>query len=88
MATLNGRIDRLEARLAPAGAPDRCRACGLRHVRPLTIALVRGVLRVAGGSELPSPTVPLCLCDPCCGDPSGRYFARLSYGLPDDEDAA
>ena len=87
MATLNGRVRHLEERLATARGPDRCRACGLRHVEPLTIALIRGILRVAGGSDLqPERPVPLCLCSPCCA--GGRWLARLSHGLPPDEGAA
>ncbi len=85
--TLNGRLDKLEAKVADARGPDRCGRCGLRHVQPLTMALIRGVLRVEGGSGAAmGRPAPLCLCDPCCtGD---RWLARLSHGLPPDEDAA
>ena len=41
-STLNGRIARLEAAMVPDS--DFCRGCGLRHVQPLTIALLRSVL--------------------------------------------
>ena len=83
MATLNGRVHRLEGTLAAARGPDCCRRCGLRHVEPLTLALIRGVLRVAGGSEGSSDdrVERLCLCDPCCGDPGDRWFARRSHGV-------
>jgi hypothetical protein len=78
---LNGRVSRLEAASKPGAG--HCRACGLRHAAgPLTIALLRGILRVAGGSGAPSSPPPrLCLCDPCCGDPRDRWLARLSHGL-------
>lgn len=82
-STLNGRIARLEAAIVPDS--DRCRACGLRHVQPLTIALLRGVLRLAVRSDLQrdSPAL-LCLCHPCCGAPGDRWFARRSHGIPAD----
>ena len=88
MGTLNGRIGHLEAAVAAGGGPDRCRPCGQRHVRPLTIALLRGILRVAGGSGCEAPATPLCLCECCTADPGDRWLARRSHGLPRDEDAA
>jgi hypothetical protein len=89
MTALNGRVMKLEAVLKPSTGPEMCRACGLRHVRPLTLALVRGALRVEGGSAgVSSRRQPLCLCDPCCGEPGDRWLARLSHGLPPDEHAA
>jgi len=89
MPTLNGRVGHLEARVAAARGPDHCRACGLRHVRPLTMAIVRGLFRIRGGTATPSPrTDPLCLCDCCTADPGDRRFAHLSHGLPIDGDAA
>ena len=88
MATLNGRMSRLEAAVAVALGSDRCRGCGLRHVYPLTLAIIRALIRVEGGGYGP-PTgdgAPrLCLCD-CCAE--GRYLARLSHGLAPEEDAA
>jgi hypothetical protein len=79
---LNGRVTRLERVIAPP-ASHQCRSCGLRHVQPLTIALLRGVLRVRGGSDLQeAPPVPLCLCEPCCAD--GRWIALLSRGVPEE----
>jgi hypothetical protein len=89
-AGLNGRLTRLERVLAPAPA-HRCRACGLRHVRPLTMDLVRHLIgpvsllapalqrEVAG-----NPAPKLCLCDPCCGDPGDRWFTQRSHGLDDE----
>jgi hypothetical protein len=85
-AGLNGRVSRLEATLKPQ--TDHCRACGLRHVRPLTMDLVR---RIIGSVSLPAlagyladkPVPKLCLCDPCCGDPKNRGWARMSHGLDD-----
>ena len=85
-AALNGRVARLEATYAPPAGPDTCRGCGLRHVRPLTLALLRGALRIVGGSGLETERrVPLCLCSPCCT--ADRWLARRSHGLPDDEGA-
>ena len=90
MSSLKGRLARLEAAAARTSGPDPCRTCGLRHVRPLTLALVRGVLRVAGGSagDVDGRPLALCLCGCCTSDPRDRWFARLSHGLPDEEDAA
>jgi hypothetical protein len=28
-----------------------------------------------------NPVPKLCLCDPCCGDPGDRWFARRSHGI-------
>ena len=94
MATLNGRLARLEAAAARTIGPDECRTCGLRHVRPLTLAIVRGIIRLTSmaTTELMRSTPPaplLCLCAPCCGvDPRERAIARMSHGLPIDEGAA
>ena len=47
---LNGRVRRLEATLKPPA--DRCRACGLRHASgPMTLAVLRSIIRVAGGTR-------------------------------------
>jgi hypothetical protein len=83
MSGLNGRVARLEATLTSGLGTDHCRACGLRHASgPMTIALLRGIIRVDGGGGAgPGPRTPLCLCDPCCGDPRDRWLARLSQGL-------
>jgi hypothetical protein len=90
MSRLNGRLDKVEAVLIPPTGPARCRSCGLRHVRPLTIAIIRGALRIVGGSDVAHgpPTPPLCLCAPCCGESGDRWLARLSHSLPADESAA
>ena len=94
MAGLNGRVARLERVLAPPPT-NRCRSCGLRHVQPLTIDLVRRIIgpvsTMAPGLRpevAASPAPKLCLCDPCCGDPGDRWFARRSHGLGVDPDAA
>ena len=78
MGGLNGRVSRLEATLKPRA--DHCRACGLRHASgPMTLAVLRSIIRVAGGTgDRPEVRTPLCLCDPCCGDPRDRWLARLS----------
>ncbi len=86
-AGLNGRIVRLERLAAPLPV-HACRACGLRHVRPLTIELIRRLIGPVSGmatglmrelAVIPAPK--LCLCDPCYGDPGDRWFARRSHGL-------
>jgi hypothetical protein len=85
-STLNGRIAKLEATMLPESG--HCLACGLRHVQPLTIDLVRRIIgpvslmapalqRAVAGT----PALKLCLCDPCCGDPGDRWFAQRSHGL-------
>jgi len=87
MNGLSRRVERLERVLSPG--PAACRSCGLRHVRPLTLAVVRGILRIEGGSGQPlAPHQALCLCDPCCGDTGDRWFAQLSHGLLRDEGVA
>ena len=86
MATLNGRVHRLEGTLAAARGPGHCRACGLRHVRPLTVALICGVLRVQGGTlgnDGGRPT-PLCRCACCTDDPGDRWFGALSHAEGDN----
>jgi hypothetical protein len=86
---LNGRVTKLEAVLTPPVGLDTCRSCGLRHVRPLTLVLLRGALRVEGGNAQPlAPHQVLCLCDPCCGEAGDRWLARHSHGLDPDEHAA
>ena len=90
MSRLNGQIKRLEATHGPTVGSDTCRACGLRHVRPVTLALIRGVLRVAGGGDggvEGRPTL-LCLCPCCTTDLGDRWFARLSHGLSPEDGAA
>ena len=91
---LNARLTRLERLLAPPPL-HRCRACGLRHVQPLTIDMVRRIIgpvslmAPALMSEIVDRPVPkLCLCAPCCGDPGDRWFARRSHGLDEPPDAA
>ena len=85
-AGLNGRVTRLEQAIAPP-SQHLCRACGLRHVRPLTMDLVRQIIgpvspmATALLRELADRPAPkLCLCDPCCGEPGDRWFARRSAG--------
>lgn len=82
MAGLNGRVSKLEATLKPN--TDHCRACSLHHASgPMTLAVPRSIIRVDGGADAAwGPRTPLCLCDPCCGDPRDRWMAHLSRGLP------
>jgi hypothetical protein len=85
VASLNGRVRRLEAMTQSAPREHACRTCGLRHVLPLTLALLQGVLRVASGSDMVVwRPQPLCLCEPCCG--AEAWLARLSHGLPDEDE--
>jgi len=90
VTALNGRVTRLEQALKPADVANLCRACGLRHVQPMTLDLARRLIgRVSWASidlqrevaEHPAPR--LCLCEPCCGDPRDRTLARMSHGLDD-----
>ena len=83
---LNGRVTRLE-RVMSSPPTHQCRTCGLRHVQPLTIDLVRRIVGpvswMAPGLRsalIGNPPQKLCLCDPCCGDPGDRWFARRSHG--------
>jgi hypothetical protein len=90
-ATLNRRVSQLEAAAAPPADPDQCQQCGLRHARRLTLAIIRGVLRIAGGSPGDAVNVqptPLCLCTCCTSDPRDRWFVRRSHGLPDEGNIA
>lgn len=83
-AGLNGRVARLEATMRPDAG--HCRACGLRHVQPLTIDLIRRIIGPVSSDPTAAmlaaashPCPPLCLCDPCCT--RDRWLARLSHGL-------
>jgi len=87
VAGLSGRLARLEVAAAASRGPEQCRACGLRHVRPVTIALPRSIMVVrtdwcalALVAEA-APMPRLCLCDPCCGDPRERAIAELTHGI-------
>ena len=77
MAKLNGRLDRLQrGALAPVGHTT-CRTCGLLHApRPIPVAMVEGIVRVAVSGQPPA-VPPLCLCD-CCGDQ--RQVALMTHG--------
>jgi hypothetical protein len=45
---LNGRLSRLERAMVPVAATERCRACGLPHVRlPISSVLVGAIVRRA-----------------------------------------
>ena len=81
MTGLNGRVSKLEATLKPS--TNHCRACGLRHASgKQTLDVLRGIFRVDGGTDAaPTVRIPLCLCDPCCGDPRARWLARMSHGM-------
>jgi hypothetical protein len=67
---------------------DHCRACGLRHVQPLSLDLVRRIVGFTQWASLDlqrhvalNPTPKLCLCDPCCGDQQDRMPAQMSNGM-------
>ena len=78
---LNGRVRRLEADAEAPGRP----LPGLRaapRLRPDDDSGPAG--HHPGGrrdGHAGGPATPLCLCDPCCGDPRDRWLARLSHGL-------
>jgi hypothetical protein len=67
----------------PQAGPERCRRCGLEHVRKVTMDEMRMLIRVAGGPA-PGPTAgtlrpgPFCLCA-CC--PKNRGFAEWTLEL-------
>jgi hypothetical protein len=83
-AGLDARLRKLEVAVRGRGGANACRACGLRHVRPMTMALLRGVLRVAGGTDGDVAGEPLCLCACCTSDPRDGWFARQSHGMAVD----
>jgi hypothetical protein len=78
--SLNGRLSRLERTMLPAAATERCRACGLPHIRlPISCSLVEAIVRRAlNGDAVEVPR--LCLCMDCCSD--GHAIARLTHRLP------
>ena len=82
VGSLSRRVGRLEAAAGVGDAPSRCTTCGLEHAREVTIAEVRAIIRVMGGtrvSEPPPGTVrpgPFCLCD-CCDELRG--IAELTH---------
>jgi hypothetical protein len=76
----------MEAAVQERNGANACRVCGLRHVRPMTMALLRGVLRVAGGNDGSVPGERLCLCGCCTADPRIGWFARQSHGLRGNTD--
>ncbi len=71
--SLNSRVRKLEGTFIPH-IPPGCASCGLRHVQPVTVRMVR---RMAGILDDGEPVPPLCLC-PCCAD--GRSVAELTHG--------
>ncbi len=77
MATLNGRLDRLECRGMSVEHPTTCRTCGLLHVpRPIPVAMVEGLAQMLLGGQ-PRTVPPLCLCG-CCADQ--RAVAEFTHG--------
>jgi hypothetical protein len=81
MATLDGRLARLEA--AAGTSPAACPACGLPHAGPpIPLAIVEALVGAALGGLADPP--PLCLCSPCCD--AGRTIAWLSRRRPLEED--
>lgn len=79
-AGLDARLKKLETTLQGRNGAHACRVCGLRHVRPMTMALLRGVLRVAGGTDGDVAGERLCLCGCCTSHPRDGWFARQSHG--------
>jgi hypothetical protein len=71
--SLEGRVKKLEGVYTEHRAPG-CASCGLRHVQPLTLNMVRGIIGPMQGHPNPErwraqypPSPPLCLCR-CCKD--------------------
>ena len=88
MATLNGRVSKLEAVTAMTGGPAICSMCERRHARPpIPLMTVEAIVRAHLGTP-PVPGPRMCRCDSCCGDLWGRMIARLTHGLPLREDVA
>ena len=83
-AMIRRRLATLEAAVMVIPA-KRCDRCGFEHARKVTIGEVRRMVRVMGGTRLPSPLPgtswpgPFCLCA-CCS--SYRGLAEVTYGLP------
>src|SRR5436305_28995 len=55
MATLNGRVKKLERLVPPAADPGTCRGCGLPHVpctpdRKLSLCLIRAIIGPIAGN--------------------------------------
>ena len=74
---LNGRLLKLEAAITLPAGSERCRACGLRHVRlPIPISLAEMITRFCLGITDEAPP-RLCLCNSCCAE--GHVIARLTY---------
>ena len=87
MATLNGRVLKLEA-VASVATANLCRSCGLAHAAPrILLATVEASVRARLGTP-PVRGPRLCLCDLCCGALEARMIARLTHGLSLREDAA
>jgi hypothetical protein len=77
MASLNGRLDRLERGVFQSETPASCRTCGLLHApRPIPVTMVEGIVRAAVSGQ-PTTVPPPCLCD-CCGDQ--REVALITHG--------
>ena len=89
MAGLDGRVAKLERVAGGRLAYDTCRGCGLRHVQPLSLADVRGIIGGPIGKciaeevarwrrEHPHPGL-LCLCDCCAADRRIAELSRRTY---------
>jgi hypothetical protein len=86
MASLNGRVHRLE-RSRPIGQhADNCQVCGLPHTRlPIPVEMVSAIVRRRlEGHHVEVPR--LCICLPCCAE--GQAIARLTHDTPPSTHAA
>jgi hypothetical protein len=88
---LKGRLARLESVMSPD--TGHCRSCGLRHVQPLTMDLVRRIVGVSEWASLAlqrevaeNPAPRLCLCDSCCGDPRDCGLTGSAMGSTSHDD--
>ena len=86
MASLNGRIHRLERSRLIVQQADNCEVCGLPHIcLPIPVELVSAIVRRRlEGHRVEVPR--LCICLPCCAE--GQGIARLTHDAPPATHAA
>ena len=83
---LGGRVRRLEQALAGEPVARSCTSCGLEHARRVTVAELRALVRVIGGTPVPDPPAgtvrpgPFCRCG-CCAEHRG--LADLTHERAD-----
>jgi hypothetical protein len=86
MASLNGRVHRLERSRPIVQHDDNCQVCGLPHIRlPIPVGMVSAMVRRRLEGH-PVEVPRLCLCLPCCAE--GQGIARLTHDTPPSTHAA